>query len=207
MSVYEDILEYKKDVSLVIVTKNRSKKEILKYYDLNHRDFGENKAQELLTKVDLKDDIKWHFIGHLQKNKVRSIMPYVSLIQSVDSLNLIKIIDKEANRINKIVDVLIEFNISKESNKTGLDISVAKEFFKETKDLKNVNIKGIMVMGPNVDDENQIREVFSKAKNLYDKFRDEYNLSILSMGMSKDYRLAIDEGSNMIRIGTILFEE
>lgn len=206
MNKYKEIKKDLKNIDLCIVTKNRSKEEIMHYYNLNERIFGENRAQELLTKVDLPNDIKWHFIGRLQTNKVRSILPYVDCIQSVDSLRLAKFINKEAKRIDKVVNVLIQFNLSQEETKTGLSYEDAFDFFKQCEELTNINIKGIMLMGPNVDDKEEIKKVFKQGRELFDSLKLKYsNLDTLSMGMSDDYKLAIEENTTMVRIGSILF--
>lgn len=200
------ILEELKNINLVIVSKNQPKEAILQYYNRGYRDFGENKAQELLTKTDLPDDINWHFIGHLQTNKVKQIIPHVKMIQSVDSLNLAIEINKQASKINKIIDVLIEFNLSKEKSKYGLSKEEAFLFINRCSMLKNISIRGIMVMGPNSEDINQIKAVFKEAKQLFDKLKEKYpSMDTLSMGMSADYKIAIEEGSTMVRIGSLLF--
>lgn len=146
-----------KNVDLCIVSKKQSKENILEYYNLGYKIFGENKVQELLEKIDIADDIKWHFIGHLQSNKVKYIVEFVSLIHSVDSIKLVKEINYRCNKINKIMDILIQFNISNEKTKFGLKIDDAYEFIQNCQKFTNINVKGIMLMGPNCDDENKIR--------------------------------------------------
>ena len=206
MSKYNDIKKELQGIELCIVSKNRSKDQILDYYNKGERIFGENKAQELLTKVDLPKDIKWQFIGHLQKNKVRSIMPYVNCMQSVDSLELLKLINKEAARINKVVDVMMQFNLAKEDSKSGMDTDDALIFIENSKDLNNINIIGIMLMGPHTDDKEKIKVVFKQGRELFESLHNKYNnIKTLSMGMSDDYKIAIEEKTTMVRIGSILF--
>lgn len=201
-----EILEDVKNITLCIVTKKRSKDEIMHYYNLGYRVFGENKAQELLEKISLPSDIKWHYIGHLQKNKIKKILPHISMIQSIDSISLLEEIEKQCIKLNKKIDVLIQFNISKEINKTGLDINDAFTFFSEAIKFSHIQIKGIMLMGPNVEDRQQIRTVFKKGKELFDNLKKQYpSIDTLSMGMSNDYKIAIEEGATMVRIGSILF--
>ncbi len=197
--------------SLCIVSKHRSPEEILSYYDEGERIFAENRADELVRKASqLPKDIEWHFIGHLQRNKVRQILPVTVMIQSLDSIALADVIEKEAARINKVMPVLAEFHLAQEdTSKTGLSVSQADELFAHCKDLPYVRIEGIMVMGPHTDDKERIAEVFRKAKDLFDDLKSRYGeeIRILSMGMSSDYETALECGSNMVRIGTYLFEE
>ena len=208
---YEKVKAAVKDqAALCIVSKFRTPEEILSYYEAGERIFGENKAAELREKAEiLPKDIQWNFIGHLQTNKVRMIMPYVSCIQSLDSEKLAKVIEKEAARIGRTVDVLAEFHIAGEdTNKTGLSKEDAFPFLTFCSSLPHLNVRGIMVMGPHTEDTERIREVFTQAKDLFDSLRKEFpQLSILSMGMSSDYETALECGSTMVRIGTMLFEE
>lgn len=197
-----------KNVDLCIVSKKQSKENILEYYNLGYKIFGENKVQELLEKIDIADDIKWHFIGHLQSNKVKYIVEFVSLIHSVDSIKLVKEINYRCNKINKIMDILIQFNISNEKTKFGLKIDDAYEFIQNCQKFTNINVKGIMLMGPNCGDENKIRETFKTGYKLFESLKQKFpSISILSMGMSNDYKIAIEEGSTMVRIGSLLFNE
>lgn len=197
-----------KNVDLCIVSKKQSKENILEYYNLGYKIFGENKVQELLEKIDIADDIEWHFIGHLQSNKVKYIVEFVSLIHSVDSIKLVKEINYRCNKINKIMDILIQFNISNEKTKFGLKIDDAYEFIQNCQKFTNINVKGIMLMGPNCDDENKIRETFKTGYKLFESLKQKFpSISILSMGMSNDYKIAIEEGSTMVRIGSLLFNE
>lgn len=195
---------------LCAVTKRHTVEEIRNAYDLGQRIFAENKAQELCRKApELPDDIEWHFIGHLQRNKVRQILPYVSCIQSLDSLRLAETIEQEAARLNRVVSCLLEFHLASDDlNKTGLAESDAFEMMKACAALPHIRIDGIMAMGPHTEDEAEIRSVFEEGRRLFDSLKSQYpSIHILSMGMSDDYPLALDAGANMIRIGSKLFQE
>lgn len=197
-----------KDVSLCIISKHHPKEDILRYYELGERRFGENRVQELTKKLDLPKDIEWHFIGHLQTNKVKQVIPYVSCVQSVDSIKLAKEIDQECKKINKVMPIYAQFHLAiEDENKYGLKIEEASSFFEECKDLSNINLCGMMVMGPHTDNQERIKEVFNQAKQLFQTLQKDYpNLTTLSMGMSDDYPIAIQCGSTMVRIGSYLFE-
>ena len=200
------INELKNEIgSLVAVSKTKSNEEILKAYNLGIRDFGENYVQELVKKMDsLPSDIKWHMIGHLQTNKVRDIVKRnIYLIESVDSVKLMKEINKEAIKNNKIISILIEVNIANDINKTGCNINDLDSLIEYSKSLSNINVKGLMAIAPHTDNTNDIRSSFKQMKLLKTK----YNLELLSMGMSSDYKIAIEEGTNIIRIGTKIFGE
>jgi pyridoxal phosphate enzyme (YggS family) len=196
---------------LCVVSKKRSKEEIMSYYDAGERIFGENHAQELLGKIDLPADIQWQFIGHLQRNKVKSIVPYVSCIQSLDSLELAKEIDKQCAKLNKTMDVLCEFHMADEDeNKSGHDPADVDAFVKSCMQFAHLNVCGIMAMGPHTNDTERIRDVFMKTHALYVHLQSLYGASqihTLSMGMSSDYEIALACGSNMVRVGTYLFKE
>ena len=196
---------------LCVVSKKRSKEEIMSYYDAGERIFGENHAQELLGKIDLPADIQWQFIGHLQRNKVKSIVPYVSCIQSLDSLELAKEIDKQCAKLNKTMDVLCEFHMADEDgNKSGHDPADADAFVRSCMQFAHLNVCGIMAMGPHTNDTERIREGFLKTHALYVHLQSLYGASqihTLSMGMSSDYEIALACGSNMVRVGTYLFKE
>jgi len=196
---------------LCVVSKKRSKEEIMSYYDAGERIFGENHAQELLGKIDLPADIQWQFIGHLQRNKVKSIVPYVSCIQSLDSLELAKEIDKQCAKLNKTMDVLCEFHMADEDgNKSGHDPADADAFVRSCMQFAHLNVCGIMAMGPHTHDTERIRDVFRKTHALYVHLQSLYGASqihTLSMGMSSDYEIALACGSNMVRVGTYLFKE
>ncbi|MEO8860545.1 MAG: YggS family pyridoxal phosphate-dependent enzyme [Ginsengibacter sp.] len=200
-----------KSVELVAVSKTKPPEGILQLYKLGARNFGENYVQELADKYDLlPKDIHWHFIGHLQSNKVKIIVPFVSLIQGVDSKKLFVEIDKQGKKINKVIDCLLQIHIAKEETKFGFDENeLAQLFDADLPNYKNVQIRGLMGMASFTDDINIIKGEFKKLKSLFDKYSSaSFNLSafnILSMGMSSDYKIAVEEGSNMVRIGSLLF--
>jgi len=195
------------NISLVAVSKTKPVKDILELYDLGHRDFGENYVQELIEKAEqLPKDIRWHFIGHLQTNKIKSIVPFIYLIHGVDSLKLLKEIDKQAKKNDRVIDCLLQVHIAQEETKFGFD--EAELINLELKLFSNVRIKGLMGMASLTDEVNKIRIEFKYLKNLFKKLRAQNpEFSILSMGMSSDYKIAIEEGSNMVRIGSLLFGE
>ena len=195
------------EISLVAVSKTKPVNDILELYNSGHRDFGENYVQELDEKArQLPDDIRWHFIGHLQTNKVKFITPYIYLIHGVDSLRLLKEINKQAEKNKRIIDCLLQVHIAQEETKFGFDET--ELFGLELKQFKNVRIKGLMGMASLTEDTNKIRIEFRSLKTLFEKLKTQNpELSILSMGMSADYKIAIEEGSNMVRIGSLLFGE
>lgn len=197
-------------VKLVAVSKNHPAEIIKEVYDLGQKVFGENKVQELLEKQPvLPNDIEWHLIGHLQTNKVKYIAGFVAMIESVDSEKLLKEIDKEAAKSNRKIKVLLQVKIAKEETKFGLTIDEAKAIFDEylLGTFPNIEIKGLMGMASFVDDESQIREEFSVLKNLFDELSQLKPLETLSMGMSGDFPLAIESGSNSVRVGSAIFGE
>ena len=207
-----------KNVTLVAVSKTKSVAEILELYNLGQKDFGENYVQELAEKYhQLPKDIHWHFIGHLQSNKVKLIAPFVHLIHSVDSEKLLKEINKEAKKNERIIDCLLQVHIAKEETKFGLDENELQQIIQalnlanntnEEKSFKNISIKGLMGMASFTDDEKIVRKEFHSLKTLFDQFTTHHSpFTILSMGMSADYKIAIEEGSNMVRIGSLLFGE
>ena len=194
-------------ITLVAVSKTKPIEDILELYNLGHRDFGENYVQELVEKAEqLPKDIRWHFIGHLQRNKVKLITPFICLIHGVDSLKLLKEIDKQAEKNKRIIDCLLQVHIAQEETKFGFDKTELLNL--ELKQFLNVRIKGVMGMASLTDDINKIRIEFKSLKTLFEKLKTQNpELSILSMGMSADYKIAIEEGSNMVRIGSLLFGE
>ena len=207
-----------KKVTLVAVSKTKSVEDILGLYELGQKDFGENYVQELVEKYQqLPKDIRWHFIGHLQSNKVKLIAPFVHLIHSVDSEKLLKEINKEAKKNERVIDCLLQVHIAKEETKFGLDENELQQIIQalnlanntsEEKSFKNISIKGLMGMASFTDDEKIVREEFQSLKTLFDQFTIHHSpFIILSMGMSADYKIAIEEGSNMVRIGSLLFGE
>lgn len=202
------------NTTLVAVSKIQSQEKILRLYDAGQRDFGENYVQELITKeAHLPKDIRWHFIGNLQRNKVKYIAPFVSLIQGVDSIKLLAEIDKQAAKNNRIIDCLLQVHIAQEETKFGFDKNELDHFFAQHPTFKNIRIRGLMGMASFSDDEELIRNEFRVLKNLYDQYFSDCPIksgenilpNILSMGMSGDYKMAIEEGSNMVRIGSLLF--
>ena len=198
------------DVTLVAVSKTHSAHEVKNAYDCGIRDFGENKVQELLEKQNvLPNDIRWHMIGHLQSNKVKYIAPFIHMIHSVDSLKLCKEIDKQAEKNNRVIPILLEVNISNEESKYGLDPNAVYEVLNSVSELKHISVKGLMTVAPFTDDEALIKEVFKKLRQLFldikTKKLDNVDMNVLSMGMSNDYLYAIEEGSNCVRIGSSLF--
>ena len=190
-------------VRLVAVSKTKSVDDIRELYTEGQRDFGENYVQELVDKqTQLPPDIRWHFIGHLQSNKVKFIAPFVHLIQSVDSEKLLVEIDKQAMKRDRIIDCLLQVHIAREETKFGLDEDELKTVFENAKALGHIRIVGLMGMASFTDDTQKIHEEFGKLKFIYDGYP---GLSTLSMGMSNDYHFAIVQGSNMVRIGSLIF--
>jgi PLP dependent protein len=190
--------------TLVAVSKTKPNADLQELYDLGQRDFGENYVQELVDKeAALPKDIRWHFIGHLQSNKVKYIAPFVHLIHGVDSWSLLKEINKQGAKNNRVIDCLLQVHIAKEETKFGFDEQELEQR-QELQELKNVRIVGMMGMASFSDDKALVRSEFAFLKSLYDKMG---GLSVLSMGMSGDYSIALEEGSNMVRIGSLLFGE
>ena len=207
MSVSENIQKIKKEiptgVDLVAVSKTQSHSKIKEAYDSGHRAFGENKVQELVEKYEkLPKDIRWHMIGHLQTNKVKYIAPFVELIHAVDSEKLLNEIDKRAQQNNRIIDCLLQVHIATESTKFGLSENEANEILLRKEEYKNVNIRGLMGMATFTNNNNQIKEEFDFLSSIFKKY--DY-LNTLSMGMSGDYKIAINCGSTMVRIGSTIF--
>ena len=196
-----------KSVTLVAVSKTKPNAAIMEAYDAGHRVFGENKVQDMVAKSEeLPSDIQWHMIGHLQTNKVKFIAPFVSLIHGVDSLKLIKEIDKRAAQNNRIIDCLLQIHIAEEETKFGLSDTEATQVFAYAKHLPNVRIKGLMGMATNTRDESIVRNEFAGLKELFLKFQSvSKDLQIISMGMSTDYQIAIEQGSTMVRVGSAIF--
>lgn len=197
-------------VVLVAVSKFHPVERVMQAYDAGQRVFGENRPQEMALKQALMpDDVRWHQIGHLQTNKVRLIAPFVSMIESVDSLKLARVISDEAIRIGRRIDVLLQVHVAQEQEKFGwspLELLDALEG-KELQGLSGINIAGVMGMATFTDDQNQIRHEFMQLKQLFDTIKKEFlpQISVISMGMSGDYQLAIECGSNMVRVGSAIF--
>ena len=197
--------EIDKKVKIVVVSKTRSEKEILDIYKEGHKNFGENKVQEILEKYEkLPKNIRWHFIGHLQTNKVKYLIPFISLIHSVDSLKLLKEINKKAKAKNKVIDCLIQVKIANEDSKYGFNINEVSNVLNYALELENVSIKGLMGMATNTNNNNLIDKEFKLLNTEFKKYKSK-DFDVLSMGMSNDYKLAISNESNMIRLGSIIF--
>jgi pyridoxal phosphate enzyme (YggS family) len=197
--------------TLVAVSKTKSVEEIKELYDLGQRDFGENYVQELTEKQSqLPGDIRWHFIGHLQSNKVKQIAPFIHLIQSIDSLKLLQEVNKQAQKNNRIIDCLLQVHIAQEETKFGLDENELKELLDNSiSEFHNIHITGLMGMASFTDDIEKVRTEFKYLRSIFDKHAQlqttNIKLQTLSMGMSSDYTTAIEEGSNMVRIGSLIF--
>jgi len=196
-------------VELVVVSKNQSVEKIKTIYDGGHRSFGENKVMELLDKKHLlPPDIQWHLIGHLQTNKVKYIAPFVHLIHSLDSTKLAAEIDKQANKHNRLIDCLLEVFIASEETKFGFSFEETRDFLDNQKSkFPNIRITGFMGMATNTNDTQKVKREFKALADFYHKNEKIYSLKYLSMGMTNDYHIAIEEGSNMVRIGSAIFNE
>jgi pyridoxal phosphate enzyme (YggS family) len=217
MSIAENISELRKQVpshvKIVAVSKTKPVEDIMEAYDAGQRMFGENKVQEMIAKQpELPEDIDWHMIGHLQSNKVKYIAPYVSLIESVDSLKLLKEINKQATKCQRTINCLLQFHIASEETKFGLDLEEARQILGsgEFAELGNVRILGVMGMGTFTDDEIILRKEFSALREIFEHIKSAYfpedgSFREISMGMTGDYMIAIEEGSTMVRIGTGIF--
>jgi len=189
---------------LVAVSKTKPVADIRELYAMGHRDFGENYVQELVEKSqELPTDIRWHFIGHLQTNKVRQVISFVHLIHGVDSIRLLKEIDRQAGLKGRVVDVLLQVHIAREETKFGLDEKELDEVLQQAGGLANVRVKGLMGMASDTPDREMVRNEFKHLKGLLDRYFPDGGT--LSMGMSADYPIALEEGSNMVRIGSLLF--
>ena len=199
--------EIKDKAELIAVSKTRSIEEIIEAYDQGQKKFGENRVNELVEKYDnLPKDIEWHMIGHLQKNKVKYISKFISLIHSLDRLSLAKEIDKNAKKENRSIDCLIQIKISNDESKYGLNPKLLDSFYIDLKQFENINIVGLMAMATFTKDQNLIDQEFREMESLFKKIKTIYrNFKILSIGMSDDYLLAISNGSNMIRVGSKIF--
>ena len=196
------------DVIIVAVSKTKPTDEIMKIYDQGHIDFGENKVQELLIKEkELPKNINWHMIGHLQRNKVRSIIPFVYLIHSVDSLRLINKINEEGKKINKKIKVLLQVKISDAVSKYGFNLFEIEKILnsKVLDNHKYVKVDGLMGMATFSNNETIIEKEFNELQKIYDKYKNTHKFKTLSMGMSGDYKIAIKNGSNMVRLGSVIF--
>ena len=198
-----------KDVELVAVSKTKSNKEILEAYNAGQKVFGENKIQEMTEKYEqLPKDIKWHMVGHVQSNKIKYMAPYVDLVHGIDSLKSLKILNKEAKKNNRVIRCLLQLKISDEFTKFGLSKGEIESILNSINilDLMNINVAGIMTIGSFTENMNVVVKEFDKTKKIFDSLKTAFpNLKILSMGMSNDYKIAINHGSNMIRVGSLIF--
>jgi pyridoxal phosphate enzyme (YggS family) len=209
---YQEIItELTGKSTLVAVSKTKPVEDILELYHLGQRDFGENYVQELVGKYEqLPKDIRWHYIGHLQSNKVKYIAPFVHLIHGVDSLSLLKELNKQALKNNRTIDCLLQIHIAKEETKFGLDShELDAVLTSDLAALKNIRITGLMGMASFSNNMDLVRAEFNYLKSLFDKYAQlptfNFQPVTLSMGMSADYKIAIEEGSNMVRVGSLLF--
>ena len=201
------------DAELVAVSKTKSAAEIMEVYEMGHRIFGENRALELRDRQpDLPDDIQWHMIGHLQRNKVKYVAPFVAFIHSVDSQRLLKEIDKQAARHDRVIPVLLQFHIAEESSKYGFSREEAGEMLSGDliKKLDHVDIQGVMGMATLTEDRDQIRREFRELRAIYEDLKRKYfhgkeSFRHISMGMSADYDIALEEGATLVRIGSLIF--
>jgi pyridoxal phosphate enzyme (YggS family) len=202
-------------VRLVAVSKTKLVPEIMEAYNTGHKIFGENRVQELLSKKEnLPQDIEWHLIGHLQTNKVKSIVPFISMIHSVDTFKLLKIINAEALKANRVVDCLLQLHIAREETKFGFSMNEVIEMTEtgELSRMNSVRLRGVMGMATFTNDHKQVREEFRYLAGCFNELKMKYfsenpSFTEISMGMSSDYRIAIEEGSTIIRIGSIIFGE
>jgi len=210
-SIEQDLAPY--DARLIAVSKTRSLEDIQSIYDAGQRLFGENRVQELRIKQpELPEDIEWHAIGHLQTNKVKYIAPYISLIHSLESEDLLREINKRAKQNDRVIDVLLQMHIAQESSKYGMDEDELRDLVElsEQTDFKNIRFCGLMGMATFTDDEKQIRKEFKTLRKIFDRTKGEYFsdrtcFQEVSMGMSGDYKIALEEGSTMVRLGSALF--
>jgi pyridoxal phosphate enzyme (YggS family) len=220
MSITDNIIRLKSEmdtvnVTLVAVSKTKPVEDVQIAYEAGQRIFGENQVQELVEKYEkLPKDIEWHLIGHLQTNKVKYIVPFITMIQSVDSLKLLQEINKHALKHNRIIDCLLEVYIADEETKFGLGFDEVIELLRseEFAELKNIRIRGLMGIATNTDNEKQIKEEFYELDSFFDGlsqsfFRKDDSFDTLSMGMSSDYKVAIEQGSTMVRLGSTIFGE
>lgn len=213
MSIKKQLQELKsvlpKQVTLVAVSKTKPVQDLMKAYDVGQRIFGENKVQEMVEKYQqMPKDIEWHMIGHVQRNKVKYMAPFVDLIHGVDSLKLLSEINKQALKNNRCINGLLQIKIAAEDSKFGMTKNDAIQLMKssEFKNLKNIKIKGVMGMATFTDDQNKIRKEFETLKSTFSELKSiEDSMHIISMGMSGDYPLAIECGSTMIRVGSHIF--
>lgn len=205
--IYSSIRAKLQNASLIIVSKYRSEQDILEYYEKGHRDFAENRVQEMVKKYEsLPKDIHWHMIGHLQSNKVKYIVPFITMIHSVHAFSLIDEIEKQAEKYQRMIPICIQFNLAKEPTKSGFMYEEWQEVMQYATQKRYLQVKGIMVMGPHSANIAEIDTVFQQAETLFHEIKQLYpQISEISMGMSNDYELALQHGATMIRVGSILF--
>ena len=200
-------------ITLVAVSKTKPVSDLQEAYDAGQRTFGENYPQEMRDKHEvLPQDIQWHFIGHLQTNKIKYIIPYVTLIHSIDTANLLEAVNKEAKKHERVVDCLLQFHIAQEETKFGLDLDEARQLLESEafKQMENVRICGVMGMATFTDDKVEVRKEFKHLKAIFDTLKKDYfanqpQFKEISMGMSEDYLIAIEEGATMVRVGSLIF--
>ncbi len=213
MDISENIKKYRSElpdhVKLVAISKTKPKEDLMEAYRTGQRIFGENKIQEMTEKWEqLPEDIEWHMVGHVQRNKVKYMAPYVSLIHAVDSLKLLKEINKRATQNERTIKCLLQIKIAEEDSKFGISAEEAKEILKSEayEKMEHVKVIGLMGMATFTDDEDQVRSEFKYLKSVFDQLREEFpELTELSMGMSGDYQIAVECGSTMVRIGSSIF--
>jgi pyridoxal phosphate enzyme (YggS family) len=220
MSIKDNIHRFKQEilpegVKLIAVSKTKPAEAIMEAYEAGHKIFGENRVQELVDKQkELPGDIEWHMIGHLQSNKVKNIAPFVSLIHGVDKPKLLRVIDKEGRKNNRVLDILLQFHIAREETKFGFDYQEAREMIgsDEFKQYDFVRIKGVMGMATFTEDLEQVRAEFRHLVQIFQDLKRDYfsgneGFKEVSMGMSNDYTIALEEGTTMVRIGSLIFGE
>jgi pyridoxal phosphate enzyme (YggS family) len=212
MSIAENLNRIKNSlpekVTLVAVSKTKPSSDILEAYSTGHRDFGENKVQEMVSKwEELPRDIRWHMIGHLQRNKVKYMAEFVHLIHAVDSLRLLAEIDKQGKRYRRVIDCLLQLRIAREETKFGLEEQEIRDILEGDpfRQMKHVRVVGLMGMATFTEDSSQLSHEFAALERLYTELAPEYGFHTLSMGMSGDYPLALEHGSNMVRVGSSIF--
>lgn len=214
MSISENLKNLKKSlpdtVTLVAISKTKPISDLMEAYEAGQRIFGENKIQEMESKwQEMPKDIQWHMVGHVQRNKVKDMAPFVNLVHAVDRMKLLKEINKEAKKNNRTIDCLLQIKIAEEESKFGMDEKDAIELLTSDsyKNFKNVNVVGLMGMATFTDDLKQVSSEFAKLKRVFDSLKITHNLTVLSMGMSGDYSIAIENGSTMVRVGSAIFGE
>lgn len=211
VNVYQSLLEWcsQRKVTLVAVSKTKPASDIMELYELGHRDFGENYVQELVQKQDeLPKDIRWHFIGHLQSNKVKYIAPFVHIIHGIDSVKLLQEVNKQATKLGRVIDCLLQMHIAQEETKFGLDIDELNNLLDQLHAFPSVRIRGLMGMASFTENQDQVKQEFTQLKKYFDHAKAKLastEFDTLSMGMSGDYSLAVEQGSTLVRIGSLLF--